>query len=441
MDTVSNNAANGVLRVPPQSLEAEIAVLGGVLLENTSILKILNILKPGDFYRHGHNKIFSDMTNLFEQREPIDILTLSNLLKKSKQLDNIGGLVYLSTLVEQTPTAANIEYYAKIVKEKSVARNTIVSCLETVNELYLGQKDVSEILNSLMAKGLNAGIYEESTVHIRDSIKNEVKRIEQKFGNKSLFVGMRTGFQNIDILLGGVQTKTLMVIAGRPSTGKTALLVNLVEELSLQGGVLIFSADQTKEEFSRRILSRGSRINNIALRDGALTKKDWPLLIDTADEYSKRPIYINDSGGLFIDDVINTIHRYKHKYDIKTVMIDYVQMINRLRKETENSEVGEMANKLKNVSRELDISVIMLSQLNRELEKRDKKQPRSSDLRGSGIIEQAAHVIIMLYWNEEKERLELIVTKHKDGPTGIIYVDFDKTTYNMKDIGGSFPGR
>lgn len=437
------------LRMPPQNLDAEQSVLGGVLIDPSALVRIADTVRASDFYREGHRRIYEAMLALDTKHEPIDFITLSEALKSSGSLDDAGGIAYLTTLVDNVPTAVNIKHYARIVREKANLRRVIAACQEAAADSYDAKAAPHEIILKLSSTIVGIETGRDGTVHIGEPATHELKRIEHKYDDQTYFPGYHTGFEILDKEMGGIQKQNLIVVAGRPSVGKTALLVNFVYELCRQTGILFFSLDQSKDEFARRLISRYSMVNNYAIRDGQVAPKEWPKIIDataTLCEEKSVPLYINSDSGIRLPEIVHLTKKYVMEKKVGILMIDYLQLIKRPHRDSENEEIGEITATLKDLSKELDIPVILLSQLNRALEKRPDNRPIMADLRGSGSIEQDAHIIVFLHWDEEwrdpvttkRGRLEFIVGKNKDGRRGKIYLDFNKPVYWMKETAGEF---
>ena len=438
---------NQALRMPPQNLDAEQSVIGGVLIDVKALARVLDIVQPSDFYRDGHRRIFGAMIEMFRAGTEIDLVTLTEELRRRKALDDVGGPAYITSLVDNVPTAANIRYYAEIVKRQANLRRIISACNQAGADAYDPKSDPHELVVNLMREIVSIETGRDKTVHIREPIKAEMERITTRFNDKDYRPGWRTGFESIDDELGGIQRGQLFVVAARPSVGKTAFLVGMVKALAKQTGILFFCLDQTKEEFARRMISRYSLVNNYAVRDGKLNKTDWPKITEAAADIGELPaVFINENTHMTIEEICFLTKKYVLEYGVGVVMIDYLQMVRRPGRASENEEIGEITWRLKELAKELSINVMLLSQLNRNIEKRPDPRPVLSDLRGSGSIEQDANVVVFLHWDEKYVnpvthkfgQLEFIVAKHKDGRIGRICVQFDKPVYLMKESGSEF---
>ncbi len=439
-----------MMRVPPQNLEAEQSVLGGILIEEQAIARVLDMLAPADFYQEQHRRIYSAMTELFKRNQPIDFITLTELLKEKNILDDAGGIPYIASLVDNVPTAANIRYYAGIVKRHANLRRLITACSEAQADAYEAKSDPHDLILKLAREIIAIETGKDATVHIHDPLKSEIDRIATKFKDKDYHPGWNTSYPSINNELGGIQKRQLFVVAARPSVGKTALLVNMVGTLSKQTPILFFCLDQTKEEFARRIIARYAMINNYAIRDGKFPKEEWLNITETVADFSQLPVFINENTHQTIDDIEFLTKKYVLEHNIGVVMIDYLQMIRRPGRKSENEEIGEITWRLKELAKELNVNVMLLSQLNRNLDKRPDPRPVLSDLRGSGSIEQDANIVVFLHHDDKyigtdpitrkeiRGRLEFIVAKHKDGRVGKIYVKVDKPIYLMEETEAEF---
>jgi len=430
-------------RLPPQSLEAEVSVLGGVLLENEALNRVLEILNPGDFYRESHRKVFSAILMLYERNEPADLITLSEVLKNRGELEEVGGIEYLNSLVNSVPTAANISYYAKIVKEKGILRKLINRATEIITQGYGDSGDVDELLDRA-----ERSIFEISEDRIRpsfypikDIIKSSFKTIEKLFDKRQLITGVPTGFSKLDEMTSGFQPSDLIIIAGRPSMGKTAFALNIAQHAAIQGGVTaaIFSLEMAKEQLALRMLCSEAKMDAHLLRGGFLSESDWPKLTRAAGSLSEAPIFIDDTPGLTALEMRAKSRRLKIEQNLGLVIVDYLQLMRgRADMERREQEISDISRSLKALAKEINVPVVALSQLNRRVEDRGDKMPQLADLRESGAIEQDADVIIFLYRDEvynksednpNKGKAQIIIGKQRNGPTGKLELVFlDKYT-------------
>ena len=428
-------------RLPPQSLEAEVSVLGGILLENEALNRVLEVIQEGDFYRESHRKIFSAILQLYERNEPADLITLSEVLKKREEFEAVGGIEYLNSLVNSVPTAANITYYAKIVKEKSILRKLINRATEIISQGYGGSGDVDEFLDRA-----ERSIFEISEDRIRpsfypikDIIKSSFKTIEKLYEKRQLITGVPTGFAKLDELTSGLQPSELIIVAGRPSMGKTAFALNIAQHAAIEGQVpaAIFSLEMAKEQLALRMLCSEAKVDAHRLRGGFLSESDWPKLTRAAGNLSEAPIFIDDTPGLTALEMRAKSRRLKKEHSLGLVIVDYLQLMRgRPDSDTREQEISDISRSLKSLAKELNVPVIALSQLNRRVEERGDRRPQLSDLRESGAIEQDADVIIFLYRDEvysksedNKGKAEIIIGKQRNGPTDKFELAFlDKYT-------------
>jgi len=430
-------------RLPPQNLEAEVSVLGGVLLDNEALSRALEVIKEGDFYRESHRKIFSAILDLYEKSEPVDLITLAEALKKRETLEEVGGIEYLNSLVNSVPTAANISYYAKIVKEKAILRKLINRATDIVSQVYGSPGSVDDFLDHA-----ERSIFEISEDRVRPSfyslkeiIKSSFKTIERLYEKRQLITGVPTGFNKLDELTSGLQPAELIIVAGRPSMGKTALALNIATHAAVEGGVAsaIFSLEMAKEQLALRMLCSEAKVDAHRLRGGFLSESDWPKLTRAAGALSEAPIFIDDTPGISALEMRAKSRRMKAEHNMGLVVVDYLQLMRgRADSDTREQEISDISRSLKALAKELSVPVIALSQLNRRVEERGDKRPQLADLRESGAIEQDADVIIFLYRDEvynksednpNKGKAEIIIGKQRNGPTGQFELAFlDKFT-------------
>jgi replicative DNA helicase len=428
-------------RLPPQNLEAETSVLGAVLLENEALNRVLEILKEDDFYREAHRRIFSAILHLYEHSEPVDLITLSEVLKTRGDLDAVGGVEYLNSLVNGVPTAANISYYAKIIKEKAILRKLINRATEIVSQSYSNSGDVDEFIDQ--AERTIFEISEDrvrpSFYPIKDLIKSSFKTIERLYEKRQLITGVPTGFQRLDELTSGLQPADLIIIAGRPSMGKTAFALNIAQHASVRATTpaAIFSLEMSKEQLALRMLCSEAKVDAHRLRGGFLSEADWPKLTRAAGSLSEAPLFIDDTPGLSALEMRAKARRLKIEHNLGLVIVDYLQLMRgRASADSREQEISDISRSLKALAKELSIPVIALSQLNRRVEERGDKRPQLSDLRESGAIEQDADVILFLYrdevYNKSEEnrgKAEIIIGKQRNGPTDKVDLAFlDKYT-------------
>ena len=423
-------------RVPPQNLEAEQSILGGIMLDNQALNSVLEILQVKDFYNNAHRKIFSAIIELSERNEPSDLITLSSALRDKKQTDAVGGVSYLASLVDNVPSAANIAYYSKIVKEKAILRGLIGTATEILNKSYDTGAEVDQVLDEA-----EHAIFEISENKIRpaffaikDLIKDSFKTIEKLFERKDLITGVPTGFDKIDDITSGLQNSDLIIIAGRPSMGKTAFALNIAQytAIRLQIPVAIFSLEMAKEQLALRMLASEAKVDSQRLRKGFLGEMDWPKLTTAAGNLSEAPIFIDDTPAITVLEMKAKARRLKAETGLGLIILDYLQLMRSGGyKESREQEISEISRSLKALAKELRVPVIALSQLNRKVEDRTNRRPQMADLRESGAIEQDADLIAFIYRDEvynkesnEKGIAEIIIGKQRNGPIGTIKLAF-----------------
>jgi replicative DNA helicase len=428
-------------RLPPQSLEAEVSVLGGILLENEALSRVLEVIREGDFYRESHRKIFSAILELFERSEPADLITLSEVLKKRAAFEEVGGIEYLNSLVNSVPTAANISYYAKIIKEKSILRKLINRATEIVSQGYGDAGNVDDFLDRAEHSifEISEDRVRPSFYPIKDIIKASFKTIEKLYEKRQLITGVPTGFTRLDELTSGLQPSELIIVAGRPSMGKTAFALNIAQHAAVEGHVpsAIFSLEMAKEQLALRMLCSEAKVDAHRLRGGFLSESDWPKLTRAAGNLSEAPIFIDDTAGLTALEMRAKSRRLRAERNLGLIIVDYLQLMRgRADSDTREQEISDISRSLKALAKELNVPVVALSQLNRRVEERGDKHPQLADLRESGAIEQDADVIIFLYRDEvynksedKKGKAEIIIGKQRNGPTDRFELAFlDKYT-------------
>ena len=423
-------------KVPPQNLEAEESVLGGILIENDALNTVLDIIIPEDFYKGANQKIFKCAINLFDRSEPVDLITLTNELKRSNMIEEIGGASYLASLVDKVPTAANISHYAKIVREKAILREIIKASTGIISESYEEGEDIELFLDKTekIIFGISERMGRSTFYPIRNVIKDSFKTIERLYEKKEQVSGLPTGFKDFDKLTAGLQPADLVIVAGRPSMGKTSFCLNVATMVALkhQVTVAIFSLEMSKEQLVTRMLCSESKVDSSLLRGGMIEDQDWYRLTNAAGQLSEAPIFIDDSSQITTLEMRAKARRLKTSNNLGLVMVDYLQLMqNRGRYESREKEISDISRSLKALAKELNVPVIALSQLNRGVESRVDKRPQMSDLRESGAIEQDADLIAFIYRDElynkdteEKGVAEIIVAKHRNGPTGVAKLAF-----------------
>jgi len=426
-------------KLPPQNVEAEQSILGGILIENEALHKVMEILTVDDFYRDAHQMIFNAMLDLSERGEPADLITLMNELRKLNQLDSIGGASYLASLSDSVPTAANIEYYAKIVKEKAVLRKLIQTSTEIITKSYEDREDVEELLDEA-----EQSIFEISENRVKPSfypikkiVKDSFEIFQRLYEKKELVTGIPSGFKELDRMTAGFQPSDLIIVAGRPSMGKTAFCLNLTQYAAIENKIpiAIFSLEMSKEQLVIRMFCSEAHVEGNRLRTGFLNESDWPKLTIAAGNLSEAPIFIDDSPALSVLELRAKARRLKGEHGLGMLIIDYLQLMRgRMKVESRQQEISEISRSLKALAKELNIPVIAVSQLSRKTEERTGNRPQLSDLRESGAIEQDADLILFLYRDEvynrsdenpNKGKAEIIIGKQRNGPIGKIELQFE----------------
>ena len=426
------------LNLPPQNIEAEESLLSAILVDNTALLEVVEILAVQDFYRTAHQKIFAAISDLFNRGEPIDLVTLANGLKEKGHLEGVGGAAYLARLVDTVPMAVNAQHYARIVHDKAVLRRLIEKANAITKRCFQEHGGTDEIIDFA-----EASIFEITEKKARQAfyplsklIDGNIDFLEEKQKNKSMVTGVPTGFTHLDNLTSGFQNSDLIILAARPSMGKTALALNIARNAAVDAGVpvAIFSLEMSKEQLSLRLLCSEARIDSSRLRSGFFSMEDWDRLTDAAGVLSAAPIFIDDSPSLSAMEVRAKARRMKMDKNIGLIVIDYLQLMQgRAGAERRDLEISEISRSLKALAKEISLPVIALSQLNRMLEQRTDKRPRLSDLRESGALEQDADVVAFIYrdevYNKEetnphKGTAEVILAKQRNGPTGEVLLTF-----------------
>ncbi len=426
--------AYSTYKVPPHNLEAEQAILGGILINNDALNQIVDILSGEDFYREAHSLIFEGMLILYNKDDAVDMITLSQVLKEKGVLDKVGGTEYLASLAEATSTSAGILYHTEIVKDLSTRRSLISKCSHISEVCFQLTDNTDEVLD--LAEQSIFEIAErnidQNFFPLNEVVKESFKKIEKT--TESNITGISTGFTDLDNLTAGLQPSDLIIIAGRPSMGKTALALNIAYNAALDDkiSVGVFSLEMSRLQLGIRLLGSDAMIDAWKLRKGALQDDDYLRLTDSANRLSELPMYIDDSSGLSGLEMKAKARRLKKKYDISLLIVDYLQLMQSRRSvESRQLEISDISRSLKALAKDLDIPVVAVSQLNRKVEDRPNKRPILADLRESGAIEQDADLILFIYreemynrTEENRGKAELIIAKHRNGPTGMFNLTF-----------------
>lgn len=426
-------------RTPPHNIEAEQAVLGAIFLEQEALVTASEMVTPGDFYRPAHQRIYQVMVELGERGEPVDLVTVTAELENRKQLEDVGGVSYLTDLANSVPTAANAEYYCRIIEQKGVLRQLIRTATKIVADGYNQSEDLGHLLSDaergimqLSQKRSKGGFQ-----HIKNVLMDAYERIESLSTSKGEVTGIPTGYPDLDKMTSGLQKSDLIILAARPSVGKTAFALNVAQNIAARAGkvVAIFSLEMAAAQLVMRMICAEGNIDAGKIRTGYLEEDDWRKLTMSIGTLSKAPVYIDDTPGVTMPDIRSKCRRLKAEQgEIGLVMIDYLQLISgRGGGDNRQQEVSEISRTLKLMARELNCPVIALSQLSRSVEQRQDKRPMLSDIRESGSIEQDADIVAFLYREdyydketEEKNIIEIIIGKQRSGPTGTVKLAFLK---------------
>ncbi|HHT49051.1 MAG TPA: replicative DNA helicase [Firmicutes bacterium] len=425
-------------RLPPQNLDAERSTLGAMFLEKESIFRAMEILRPGDFYKDAHRLIYQTVLDLTNRGEPVDLVTVTEELRQKNQLEKIGGITYLTELAGSVPTAAHVEFYARIVEEKSLLRQLIRAATEIVTLGYDSQDEVNNIIDQ--AEHLIFSIANRragrTVVNLKNILIETFEQIEKLYESRGAVTGVPTGFNDLDRLTAGFQPSDLIILAARPSMGKTTFALNIAEyaAVNLKLPVVVFSLEMSKEQLAMKLLCSEAGVDNQRIRTGNLQEEDWPRLSHALGRLSESVMFIDDSPSLSVLDVRAKARRIKADSGLSLIIVDYLQLMQGPKRiENRQQEVSEISRGLKALARELSVPVIALSQLSRAVEQRQNKRPTLSDLRESGSLEQDADLVCFLYREdyyepetEKKNITEFIIAKHRNGPLGTVEFLFQK---------------
>ncbi|MDK2564521.1 replicative DNA helicase [Romboutsia sedimentorum] len=419
-------------RIPPHSVESEQSILGSILLDKDAMITVTETIRPDDFYKEAHKIIYECMIKLSNKNEPIDLITLTEELRRQGHLDDIGGITYITSLSTIVPTTSNVKYYADIVKEKSVLRKLIKASNDIINLGYDGSTKIEDVLDKAEKK-----IFDISQEKASDDFKsiNSVlmdayDMIEHLYTNKTEMTGITTGFTDLNKKINGMQRTDLLLIAARPAMGKTAFSLNLVQNAALKGdaSVAVFSLEMSKEQLVQRMLSSQSNVELSKLKTGKLGENDWPRIIDAMAVLSNAKIHIDDTAGIKISELRSKCRKLKIEQGLDLILIDYLQLMEgEGNNESRQQEISKISRSLKMIAKELNCPVVALSQLSRAPEQRADHRPMLSDLRESGAIEQDADIVMFLYRDEyyhpdsdRKNIGEVIIAKNRHGETGAV---------------------
>jgi replicative DNA helicase len=420
------------VRIPPNNVEAEQSVLGSMILDKEAIVNAMEIIRSEDFYKEAHKEIFERILELYNRDEPVDLVTLSEELKQRQTLEAIGGISYLASLSAAVPTTTNVKYYAKIVEEKSILRKLIRASSDILDKSYEGEEDIHSLLD-LAEKRIfdisqkRAG---QGFIHIKEALLEGFDKIEELYQNKGGIIGIPTGFMDIDRKTSGLQKSDLILIAARPSMGKTAFALNIVQNAGIRSDAVIavFSLEMSREQLIQRMLSAESHIEIQKIRTGTLDEDEWPRLANAMGQLAQAKIFIDDTPGISVMEMKAKCRKLKIEHGLDLIVIDYLQLMSADEKsESRQQEISAISRNLKGLAREMDCPLIALSQLSRAPEIRGDHRPILSDLRDSGAIEQDADIVLFLYRDEyyypdseKKNKGEVIIAKQRNGPTGIV---------------------
>ena len=442
-------AKESIGRIPPQNVEAEAAVLGAVLTNKEAMDKVAEVVTDQDFYRQDHQTIYRAVLRLYDKRSPIDLVTLTNELESLKQIDQIGGAAYLAGLVNAVPTAIHVSHYAEIVRQKAVLRRILQAGQKIAQLGHEEDREVAEILDEAEKALYNVSheLVKDNFMPISDILAGSFDRIDRLHREKGVLRGVTSGFRDLDNKLSGFQNSDLIILAARPSMGKTALALNMALNAAVKGKTPVgfFSLEQSKEQLVDRLICAQAMVDGWKLRTGNLSEDDFPAIGMAMGTLAEAPIFIDDSPMLTTLDIRTRARRLKADHNLGLIIVDYLQLISSGNKasygDNRVQEVSEISRNLKALARELDVPVLALAQLSRAVESRDKKTPQLSDLRDSGSIEQDADVVMFIYREDYYERdterkgiTDILIRKHRNGPIGEVELHFRAEQARFFDI-------
>ena len=439
------------LRIPPQNIEAEMSVLGSLMLDKDAIIQVADIVRIGDFYKDDHNRIYEAILKLYEDNEPIDVLSLANRLEETSLLEKVGGSSYLASLVNTVPSATNVVHYAKVVQKKALLRRLIGAASEIVEMGFDESEDVQKVLDEAEQKlfAVSQKYIKQDFVPIKSILESAFNRIDELHKSDNAFRGVQTHFPDLDGLLAGLQKSDLLILAARPSIGKTTFALDIARQVGIYSKVPvgIFSLEMGSDQLIDRMLAAQAGVDLWRLRTGKLSSdgpgNDFERLSDAMGVLSEAPIFIDDSGSLNIMEMRTMARRLQAEHNLGLIIIDYLQLMEGRSRGGDNrvQEISEISRGLKQLARELDIPVIALSQLSRAVESRPDQVPKLSDLRESGSIEQDADVVMFLYREDRvkpdtpnKNIIDIIVAKHRNGPVGKVSLFFEENATTFRSL-------
>lgn len=432
----------------PQNIEAEQAVIGSMILDSEAIGKVVEILKENDFYRLAHRKIFSAIVELYEQSRPVDLITLTENLRKKNLLEEIGGAAYLTAVLENTDTTANVEHHARIVKEKSTLRELINAAGHIMSESISDEKETDSILENAerLILDVSKEKIQQGFVPVKDILKGTFDNIEKLYHRKEYVTGLSTGFPKFDMLTAGLHKGDLIIVAGRPSMGKTSLCLTMAQNVAVAQKipVAIFSLEMSREQLVQRMLCAEARVNAHDVRSGFIRESDWPKLTIAGGKLAESPIFIDDSSMMSELEMRIKSRRLMSMQNIGLIIVDYLQLMQSARRtENRQQEITNICRSLKALAKELNVPVMVLSQLSRAVESRGDHVPQLADLRESGSIEQDADLVVFIYRKEYYEKepspeianiAEIIIGKQRNGPVGSVELTFIKEYTKFENL-------
>ena len=434
------------IRIPPQNVEAEKSVLGSMLIDQEAIGAAVEVLDEMWFYDDAHRKIYKAVVDLYQARKNVDLVTLSDKLKSDGLLEQIGGATYLSGIIDVVPTSANVEHYAHIVKEKGVLRKLIQNATSIITDSYKFSGNIEEAVDNAERLIFEVADLKQSrkTAHIKDLVKEGIEKLDRLYQRKEHITGIATGFTKFDNMTSGLQESDLIIVAGRPSMGKSALAISIAEKVGIdqKQGVAIFSLEMSKEQLVQRMLCSQARVDAHKVRSGFLAPSDWPKLTAAAGKLSESKILIDDTPAISALELRAKARRLKANNQIDLIILDYLQLMRGSAKaDSRQQEISEISRSLKALARELKVPIIALSQLSRAVESRQDHRPQLSDLRESGAIEQDADLVVLLmreeYYNQTEENrgiADAIIAKQRNGPVGTVRLSFIKEYMRFENL-------
>ncbi len=439
------------LRVPPHNIEAEQSVLGSLMLDKDAIIRVADLVRPGDFYKSDHNVIYETMLELYEEREPIDVLSLANKLEEKGKLDAVGGSGYLASLVNVVPSASNVAHYAKVVQKKSLLRRLISAASEIVEMGFNEEEDVQKVLDDAEQRlfGVSQKYLKQDFVPIRSILEDAFNRIDELHKSDKAFRGVPTGFADLDNLLSGLQSSDLIILAARPSVGKTSFALDIARQIGVHSKVPVglFSLEMSSDQLVDRMIAAQAGVDLWRLRTGKLQTEgddnDFQKIGEAIGILSEAPIFIDDTSSANIMEMRTMARRLQSEHKLGVIIIDYLQLMEGRSRGGDNrvQEISEISRGLKQLAKELNVPIIALSQLSRAVESRPDQIPKLSDLRESGSIEQDADVVMFLYREDRvkpdtpnKGIADVIIAKHRNGPVGKVSLFFEENSTTFKNL-------